>query len=131
MGKLLALAGVIVISFCSSAFADDAINPMVWPQDQWRSELFALQGSVHHRRVAVRREMRIERRVMMQDESGPEASRRARLIRIGEGDASAVAVRSVAGNARHCSGMLVLTVTGNGTSSHCNGIYNRNRQAGP
>jgi hypothetical protein len=126
MGKTLVLAGFIAAVFTTAACADNSTNPMVWSKHQWRSDLFKVSSLSDYARVVrvrreVRRIVRVEKRLMVEEQmdSSPEMPRRAKLIRIGGGSETGVSVNSPRPGHSRCTGMLILTWTGSGTTSKC------------
>ena len=127
MGRNIFLAGLIAASLAAPAIANDAVDPMVWPKHQWRSDLFSVGSDSAHSHIvrvrhAIRRSVRVERHVFIESQrmntkAGP---RRAKLIRIGGDAVTGVSVNAVRQSRPRCSGMLILTWTGAGTTARCN-----------
>jgi hypothetical protein len=126
MGRKIFLAGLIAAAFAAPAIANDAVDPMVWPKHQWRSDLFSVGSDRAHSHIVrvrheVRRSVRVERHVFIESQSVemPAGPRRAKLIRIGDDAVTGVSVNTVRQSGPRCSGMLILTWTGNGSTSRC------------
>jgi hypothetical protein len=124
MGKFFGWAGIFLIALTVNAIADDSINPMVWPRDQWRSDLFDSYSQSTRKRSTYRHERHLVRAVnrIVIENNGEKVQpilRRARLIRIGGDVETGVAVNSVQEDRPRCSGILILTWTGSGTTSRC------------
>ena len=127
MGRNIFLAGLIAAAFAVPAIANDAVDPMVWPKHQWRSDLFSVGSDSAHSHIVrvrheVRRSVRVERHVVIESQSMdvPAGPRRAKLIRIGGNAVTGVSVNAVRQSRPRCSGMLILTWTGAGTTMRCN-----------
>ena len=126
MGKT---AFLFLVAFCatvSCAVAEDAINPMSWSKEQWRSDLFDTypqhRAPRHHmmvRRVVIERV--VESGANPTDDQQTAMPSRPRLIIIGAHDASTTRVQSAPGAARHCGGVLILTWKGDHATSQCLG----------
>jgi len=109
---------------CPALAGDDAINPAKWSKSQWRSDLFDTYPTYprYHRLRVVKHETRVHTVVIhatSEVEAKPVAPTRPRLIRIGSSESGDVRVRTVAGEARGCQGMLVITWTGDRAVSKC------------
>lgn len=134
--KVLAAALLSFFMLVLPVAADDAINPMVWSQNQWRSDLFG-EYARHHQKRGARRYLdirvetvtveKIDAAEMIAREQSP---RRARLILIGEANQRTATIRHVLGAERKCQGMLVLTWDGNRALSRCHRT-NTNRMLRP
>lgn len=126
MGRVAAALAALLVFACPALAGDDAINPAKWSKNQWRSDLFDTYPTYpkYHRTRVVRHEMRVQTVVVQADastaaEAKPSAPARPRLIRIDSSGPSDVRVRTVAGEARGCQGMLVITWTGDRAVSKC------------
>ena len=126
MGRNIFLAGLIAAVLAAPAIANDAVDPMVWPKHQWRSDLFSVgSDSAHSHIVRVRHEVQrsvhVERHVVSESQSMdmPAGPRRAKLIRIGGDAVTGVSVNAVRQSRPRCSGMLILTWTGSASTSRC------------
>lgn len=126
MGRVAAALAALLVFACPALAGDDAINPAKWSKNQWRSDLFDTYPTYpkYHRIRVVRQETRVHT-VIVQAEARspagttPPAPARPRLIRIGASGSGDVRVRTVAGEARGCKGMLVITWTGDRAVSKC------------
>ena len=126
MGKTAFLFLVAVCATVSCAAAEDAINPMSWSKDQWRSDLFDTypQHRAPRHQTMVRRiviEHVVESRDNQTDDLQPAMTSRPRLIIIGDHAATTTRVQSAPGAARHCGGVLILTWKGDHATSQCLG----------
>lgn len=126
MGRVAAALAALLLFACPALAGDDAINPAKWSKNQWRSDLFDTYPTYpkYHRTRIVRHETMIHTVVVQADaNAGVEARTstpsRPRLIRIDSSGAHDVRVRTVAGEARGCRGMLVITWTGDRAVSKC------------
>lgn len=126
MGRVAAALAALLVFAWPAVAGDDAINPATWSKNQWRSDLFDTYPTYpkYHRIRVIRHDVRIHT-VVVQADAGttgvarPAAPVRPRLIRIGASGAGDARVRSVAGDARGCKGMLVITWTGDRAVSKC------------
>ena len=136
MGKLVFLFFAAMCVTIGCAAAEDAINPMSWPKDQWRSDLFDTYPQ--HRRSrpehVVRRVVIERNEAIVHDESDSahdQLVKRPKLIIIGDRNAPSTRIQSVPGAARHCSGVLVLTWAGDRAVSRCLGGTRRPAASAP
>lgn len=136
MGKFVFLffAAVCVTIGCASA--EDAINPMSWPKNQWRSDLFDTYPQ--HRRSQpehVVQRVVIERQETISSDAGDTSHdqpvKRPKLIIIGDRDMPSTRIQSAPGSARHCGGVLVLTWAGDHAASRCLGGSRRVGSSAP
>jgi hypothetical protein len=124
MGRIAAALAALLAFACPALAGDDAINPAKWSKNQWRSDLFDTYPTYprHLRLRVVKHETRVHTVVIQatsEAEAKPVAPTRPRLIRIGSSESGDVRVRTVAGEARGCQGMLVITWTGDRAVSKC------------
>lgn len=126
MGRVAAALAALLVFACPALAGDDAINPAKWSKNQWRSDLFETYPTYpkYHRLRVVKHETRVHTVVIHTASAAADADKpivptRPRLIRIGASGSGDVRVRSVAGEARGCQGMLVLTWTGDRAVSKC------------
>jgi hypothetical protein len=126
MGRVAAVLAALLVFACPALAGDDAINPAKWSKNQWRSDLFDTYPTYprYHRLRVVKHETRVHTIVMQTVsetaiEAKPVTPTRPRLIRIGSSESGDVRVRTVAGEARGCQGMLVITWTGDRAVSKC------------
>ena len=123
MGRfLLALACVIACVAASSASAG-GINPMRWPKDQWRSDLFdSYPLRPHHHRVRIVKHVVLLKidRPRPQPASAAQPLRPPLVIRNGQPLARRLHNGSVASHtADRCTGVLVLTWDGQRARRDC------------
>ncbi|MEQ1755999.1 MAG: hypothetical protein ABL973_17890 [Micropepsaceae bacterium] len=126
MGKITFAFLVAVCATVSCAAAEDAINPMAWSKDQWRSDLFDTypQHRAPHHSAKVRRivvEHVVESSDNPTDVQQQATASRPRLIVIGDHGGTSTRVQSAPGAARHCGGVLILTWRGDHATSQCLG----------
>lgn len=126
MGRVLAVLAAMFLLACPAFAADDTINPSKWSKNQWRSDLFDTYPTYqrHNRVLVIRHETRIHTVVLQSDATDSQATiepapARPRLIRIGDTETGRASVRTVAGAARGCLGMLVITWAGDRAVSKC------------
>lgn len=121
MGKLVTIIAILLAS-ATTAFAEDAIDPMVWSKNQWRSDLFhtysthrAAPQRAATRTIVVEKTVVVEADAAQAQPSAPVA--RPKLIVVG-GQAGEGNV-SVSRPGHSCSGVLTLTWVGDHAVSTC------------
>ena len=124
MGRVAAVLAALLVFACPALAGDDSINPAKWSKSQWRSDLFDTYPTYprYHRLRVVKHETRVHTIVIQTTAAAvakPVTTTRPRLIRIGASESGDVRVRTVAGEARGCQGMLVITWTGDRAVSKC------------
>ena len=126
MGRIAATLFALLVFACPALAGDDSINPAKWSKNQWRSDLFDTYPTYprYHRLRVVKHVTRVHTVVIpaastSDSKAMPVKSVRPRLIRIGASDTGDVRVRTVAGEARGCQGMLVITWNGDRAVSKC------------
>lgn len=126
MGRFAAALAALLVFACPALAGEDAINPAKWSKNQWRSDLFDTYPTYtrYHRLRVVKQETQVHTVVIQTSvepavQTTPVTPTRPRLIRIGSPEAGDVRVRTVAGEARGCQGMLVITWTGDRAVSKC------------
>lgn len=126
MGRIAAALAALLVFACPVLAEDDSINPAKWSKNQWRSDLFDTYPTYprYHRLRVVKHETRVHTVVIQTSaepavQATPVTPTRPRLIRIGASESGDVRVRTVAGQARGCQGMLVITWSGDRAVSKC------------